>query len=100
LTSTGSGHSAPGHLGGRSVEDAARVDNAARRQELDAVVQLVFAAGVSLHETADLSDQTEVVQRLEEISSGLDAIIRHVWQANLPSVVPLGPSGATDAVPA
>ena len=73
----------------------------------DEVVQMVFAAGLSLRATAALSDQPEVVRRLEQLGSDLDVIVRHVWQSNFAidvhlgqSDVPLGPSDVTVGVSA
>lgn len=97
MTSIGLGHSAPTGLPNERPQQS---DDEAGTQGLDEVVQIVFAAGLSLRVTADLSDQPAVVQRLEQIGSDLDAIVRNVWNANPRRDVPLGPSESTREVSA
>ena len=81
--STGPSQSAAGTVDQSTEANAERADQRTRERDLDALVQLIFAAGISLHEAAALSDQPEVVRRLEQISGCLDAIVRQVWQASI-----------------
>ncbi len=92
VRSTGSGRSVTGSSDGGLEGRCAHAEDQARLQGLDALVQIVYTAGVSLRVTAGLSNQPDVVDRLERIGDDLDAIVRHVWQAGLPGNVPLGPS--------
>lgn len=100
MTSTGPGHPASADSYGPPQESADRLDRSAHVRGLDEMVQIVFAAGLSLRVAAEMSDQPEIVRRLERIGSDLDEIVRSVWHSNLPCDVPLGPSEPTIEGPA